>query len=181
MSVIKSIDPSNATGASKEVLDLAEKRLQRVPQMVRVLANSPAITRLYFQFNEAFQHTKMSPRLRGLIAAAISEFNGCDYTLSTAMALGAKEGVSPAELTDARQCKASDPQTAAALRFALAVAKQRGRVPAEQTDELRKVGFSDEEIVEIIAAVVLNIFRNYVNLVASTEVDFPLVRTNKIA
>jgi len=181
MSVLKPVDPATATGESKEVLQIAEQRLKRVPAMIRVFANSPAITRLYFQFNETFQHTKMTPRLRGLIAAAIAEFHGCDYSLSAAMALGPREGVSEAELTAARRGEANDPQTAAALRFALAVAKERGQVPAAQTEELRKAGFTDEEIVELIAAVVLVTFRSYVNLVAGTEVDFPLVRTNKAA
>jgi len=181
MSVIRSLDPNTATGESKQVLKLAEQRLKRVPAMIRVLANSPAIARLYFQFNEAFEHTKLTPMLRGLIAAAISEFNGCDYTLSTTMALGPREGVSQDELTAARRGEATDPQTATALKFALAVAKQHGRVPAQQTEEVRQAGFADQELVEIVAAVVLNIFRNYVNLVAETEVDFPSIRANRVA
>ena len=37
------------------------------------------------------------------------------------------------------------------------------------------MGFSDEEIVEIIAHVGINVFTNYFNLVAGTEVDFPIV------
>lgn len=181
MSVIKSVDPRTATGEAAEVLRLAEQRLKRVPGMIRVLANSPAVTRLYFEFNQTFQHTKLDPKLRGLIAAAMAEFHGCDYTLSTAMALGPREGISEAELTAARRGEATDPRIAAALKFALAVAKDRGRVPAAQTEELRKAGFADEEIIELIAAVVLTTFRAYINLVAETEVDFPLVRTNKVA
>ncbi len=37
----------------------------------------------------------------------------------------------------------------------------------------------DEEIVEIVAAVALNVFRNYFNLIAGTEIDVPLVRTSR--
>jgi hypothetical protein len=33
------------------------------------------------------------------------------------------------------------------------------------------------EIVEIVAHVALNVFTNYVNKVADTEIDFPVVRT----
>jgi alkylhydroperoxidase family enzyme len=40
---------------------------------------------------------------------------------------------------------------------------------------LREAGFDDAEITEIVADVALNIFTNYFNLVAGTEIDFPRV------
>ena len=43
----------------------------------------------------------------------------------------------------------------------------------EDIDQLRASGFSDGEITEIIANVALNLFTNYFNHVAGTEVDFP--------
>jgi alkylhydroperoxidase family enzyme len=39
---------------------------------------------------------------------------------------------------------------------------------------VRQAGFSDGEIAEIIANVVLNIFTNYFNIAAGVEIDFPL-------
>ena len=50
-----------------------------------------------------------------------------------------------------------------------------GRVSDAELGQVRAVGFSDEEIVEIIAHVGINVFTNYFNLVAGTEVDFPIV------
>ena len=41
--------------------------------------------------------------------------------------------------------------------------------------EIRIAGFGEEEIVEIVAHVALNIFTNYFNLVAQTEIDFPRI------
>lgn len=40
---------------------------------------------------------------------------------------------------------------------------------------MRAAGYGDGEIGEIIGAVALNIFTNYFNSVARTEVDFPAV------
>ncbi len=34
-------------------------------------------------------------------------------------------------------------------------------------------GFGDDAIAEIVAGVALNIFTNYFNLVAETDIDFP--------
>ncbi len=75
---------------------------------------------------------------------------------------------------------AVDPGTATGESRALfdTIERRLTRVPNMiRVMALRLVGFGDEEIVEIIAAVALNLFRNYFNLIVKTDVDFPLVRT----
>jgi uncharacterized peroxidase-related enzyme len=181
MQVITPVDPKTAAGKTKEILDAVEQRLKRVPNMIQLMGNSPAILAAYLRFNEVFDQSKISPKLRGLITATVSEINGCDYTLSIAYALGKHEGLSDEELKAARRADSADPKTAAALRFAAKVLGERGHVAAQEVENLRSTGYSDEEIVEIVGVVILNIFRNYFNLIAGTEVDFPLVKAHRAA
>ena len=49
---------------------------------------------------------------------AVSELNGCEYTLSTALALGRREGLTEDDFDRARRGEAGDTKTATALRFA---------------------------------------------------------------
>jgi hypothetical protein len=35
---------------------------------------------------------------------------------------------------------------------------------------------SDPEVLEVVTNVALNVFTNYLNIVADTEIDFPVVR-----
>jgi alkylhydroperoxidase family enzyme len=181
MQVLNTIDASTAEGRTRELFSAVERRLHRVPNMLRLMANSPGILAAYLQFTEALEHTRLTPRLRSLLTVAISELNGCDYTLSTVLAPGRREGIGEDEFTRARRAEASDPKTAAALRFAATAVRERGHVPPAEVEALRNAGFTDEEIVEIIGAVGLNLFRNYFNLIAGTEVDFPLVRAGTVA
>jgi uncharacterized peroxidase-related enzyme len=181
MQTLAAVDPSTASGETKELFDITEQRLKRIPNMIRLLANSPAILDLYLRFNAAFEKTSLPRKLVSLITVAVSEINGCDYTLSTAMAIGRKEGLGEEEFAAARRAESSDARTAAALRFAAQIVQKRGHIPAAEIADLRKAGFKDAEIVEIIAAVSLNIFRNYFNLIAGTEVDFPLVKAGNAA
>lgn len=44
---------------------------------------------------------------------------------------------------------------------------------------MRAAGYSESDIVEIIAHVGMNIFTNYFNHVAQTTIDFPLIETAK--
>lgn len=63
------------------------------------------------------------------------------------------------------------------INFALDVVRSRGHLetPASSLNELRNAGLSDAEIVETLAHVGLNLFTNYFNHVANTEIDFPFV------
>jgi hypothetical protein len=51
----------------------------------------------------------------------------------------------------------------------------RGKVSAEDIAAIRKAGFSEGQIVEIVAVVAENFFTNLINNVAGTEVDFPAI------
>ena len=48
-------------------------------------------------------------------------------------------------------------------------------------NRVRAAGFSDGEITELVANVVINIFTNYINHVAQTIVDFPRVELSLAA
>jgi alkylhydroperoxidase family enzyme len=67
------------------------------------------------------------------------------------------------------------------LRFALKVLETRGHVADADVSEVRLAGYGDAEIVEIVLHVALNTLTNYVNEVARTAVDFPVVTTRRAA
>jgi alkylhydroperoxidase family enzyme len=111
----------------------------------------------------------------GLTATAIlvAADGESDYTLAAVSALARKSGLSDDDIEAAQRARARDPRTSAALRFSEHLLEKRGRVPGSELDTLTEAGFTDGEVAEIIAAVVLNIYRNYFNLVAEPEIDFP--------
>jgi uncharacterized peroxidase-related enzyme len=105
----------------------------------------------------------------------IADRNACNYCLAVHTALCRKAGASAEEIAAAQSGRSSDPRTAAALTFALKVVETRAQVSADDVASLRKVGFDDEQIVEIMAHVALNLFTNYVNVAFDGPVDFPTV------
>jgi len=111
----------------------------------------------------------------GLTATAIlvAADGESDYTLAAVSALARKSGLSDDDIEAAQRARARDPRTSAALRFSEHLLEKRGHVSGSELDTLTEAGFTDGEVAEIIAAVVLNIYRNYFNLVAEPEIDFP--------
>ena len=175
MQTIPTVDPAGATGKTKQIFNTLERTLGAVPNLMRTLANSPAALNAYMSFNAALGEAKLSAALREQLALTVANANACDYCLSAHSALGKLAGLAANELLLAQNADASDPKAAAALRFAAAVVGQRGHVPASEVSNLRSAGYTDGEIAEIVAVIAINIFTNYFNRIAGTEIDFPVV------
>jgi alkylhydroperoxidase family enzyme len=90
-------------------------------------------------------------------------------------------GLSDKQVEQARDANSDSEKDAAALTFARQVVNKRGQTSDEDFNAVRQAGFSDGEIAEIIAHVALNIFRNYFNNSAQTEIDFPRVELHRAA
>ena len=177
MQTIQAIDPASATGKTKQIFNALEKALGTVPNLMRSLANSPAALNAYMSFNAALGEGKLPAALREQLALTVANVNSCDYCLSAHNALGKLAGLASNDLLLAQDADASDAKAAAALRFAAAVVRQRGQLPASEVSSLRAAGYTDGEIAEIVAVVAINIFTNYFNHIAGTEIDFPVVKS----
>ena len=143
---------------------------------LHLLANSPAALNAYVACTGALSQGQLTPKQRELLALAIAEINGARYCLSAHYALARKLGLDDDEIRAARRATSADPQTHAMLRFAQAVALQRGELSDADFQSLRQAGFTDALIAEIISHIALNIFTNYFNSIARTEIDFPLLK-----
>lgn len=167
----------NTPAAAQPLLDAVQKQLGMVPNLMRLLAHSPAALEAYLSFTGALAKTSISIALRERIALAIAEYNACDYCLSAHDYLGRQVArISDAEIHAARDARSEDARTEAALQFALRVAQARGQVSDAEIASLRLAGFDQAAILEIVVTVALNVLTNYVNNVARTAIDFPLVR-----
>jgi len=181
MSRIPAVDPAKAQGKAKDLLDAVNKALGVTPNMFRVAAQSPAALEGLVSLNGAVQRGKFGPKVREQIALAIAESNGCDYCLSAHTYLGKHAGLKDFDIAQAREGRAGDPKTDAVVRFAKSLVQNHGRIGEAELDHLRQLGLGEGEIVEIIAATVLNVFTNYLNIAAGTDIDFPVVRAQKAA
>ena len=85
-----------------------------------------------------------------------------------------QEGLSKDEVRQAQNFESDDPKRAAALRFAHDVIESRGHPSDESFEEVREAGYTDEQIMEMIANVALTQFSNYMNDSIQTDVDVPV-------
>lgn len=175
MTRIPALDPATATGKQKTLLDAVQKKLGRVPNLMRTLAQSPAALDGYLALSGALATGSLEPKVREQIALTTAEANLCDYCLSAHTAIGGMVGLSTDEVAAARQATAQNPKTNAILKLARSIVVNRGEIADSDLAAARAAGVGDGEIVETTVHVALNILTNYVNHVADTVVDFPPV------
>jgi uncharacterized peroxidase-related enzyme len=169
-----SIETSPA--ASQPLLQAVKKQLGVVPNLFRLVGNSPAALEGYLGLNGALAKGALEAPTRERIALAVAEINGCSYCLSAHSYLGKNLAkLSDAEIAANRDGHSIDPKADAAVAFAVAVVNARGHVSDADIKAVKDAGYNDAQLIEIVLHVALNTLTNYVNEVANTEIDFPVV------
>ena len=171
------IDPAEAEGKAKSLLDGVQRSLGMTPNLMRVMANSPAVLDAYIALNKALSGGVLDAKTREAIALTVAGANGCDYCASAHTAIASMLGVPRGELSANLEGRSDDPKLDVILKFVTAVVAKRGWVSDQEIAVLRTVGLSDGEIAEIVAGVGANFFSNIFDHVTRPEIDFPLVET----
>jgi uncharacterized peroxidase-related enzyme len=172
---LKAVTMADADGKARALLEGVQKKLGMAPNVMRTMANSPAVLEAYLGFSSALAKGFLSAKLRERIALAVGEANQCRYCLAAHSALGRAAGLSDSEIADSRAGCSAARKTGAAVAFARKLVSERGRVDDSDLERLHAAGFSEGDITEIVANVAVNLFTNYLNHVADTEIDFPEV------
>lgn len=174
MSRISALDPA-APSDAKPLFDAIKFKLGKVPNLFRVMGHSPAVLKSYLSFSETIAGGKLSAAERETLAIAIAQRNACGYCLSAHAFLGKASGLGAADIDAARAAKAADPRRQALLTLADRLVVERGQATEADLNAARRAGLSDGEILEVVALVALNTLTNYVNHLAGTEIDFPVL------
>ncbi len=175
MSRLATVADNRTTLKSKGILEQFQLRHAQTPNFLNLLSRSASVARAYAAAEQALAGGKLTAQQREQIALAVAEINDSRYSLAAHTATGRDAGLSEDEIWLARKAGANGRKAEAMLRFTQAVALQRGRISQNEIAALRKEGFSESELIEIIANIALNVFTNYLNIVFKTQVDFPLL------
>jgi uncharacterized peroxidase-related enzyme len=164
-----------APAAARPLLEAVKKQLGSVPNLFRLVSNSPAALQGYLGLAGALDKGSLAAATRERIALAVAEINGCGYCLAAHSYLGKNVAkLDAAEIAANRAGGSHDPKADAAVRFAAQVVRVRGHVDDGALDAVRAAGYDDAQIVEIVLHVALNTLTNYVNEVGTTAIDFPV-------
>lgn len=176
MSRIETVNPEEATGETREMLDAIQLKLGMVPNIMRMFANSPKALAAFLGLFENISKGVLDPKIGERIALAVGENNGCQYCVSAHTAIAQKAGLDRDEITNARKGSSADSKADAAVKLASALNKDRGEITSIQFAQAKEAGLSDAEIIEVITYVGLNFLNNILSNSMQIEIDFPEVK-----
>ena len=181
MSRINVVTDAQANEEQKELYDAIQSQIGMVPNFLKVFANSPAALRAFLGLHTIASEGSLDLQTRERIALGLAEQNACEYCVSAHSAIGRKAGLSSAEIEANRAGGSEDAKAAIAVKFARSLAEHNGEVTTAELLEVREAGYSDAEIVEIIAHVGMNVMTNILGKASRVEIDFPKVEIKKVA
>jgi len=168
------LDPDQATGRVREVFERVKSYYRMVPGLQKALAYLPETTdALWTLSRTTVREGSIREELKRLFFAVTAYEVECDYCTAAHMIALLGKRWSREECVEIIEGKPSprlSDKENAAVNFARLVGRRPAAVTDEMVEELRGVGWTDAEIVEIVASVAL---MRYTSTVA-TALDVPL-------
>ncbi|QRP42688.1 carboxymuconolactone decarboxylase family protein [Amycolatopsis sp. FDAARGOS 1241] len=165
----------DAPAGVQRILAGVGAQLGFVPDMFKVIASNPTVLEAVTTLQGTLSRV-LDAKTRHSIALAVSEANGCDYCLAIHTYVSSEFGrMSSEDIALGRAGSSVDPKRAAVARFAQRVVESRGRVSDADLAAVRGAGYTDPQILAIVAVAVQALFTNFINNVNETEIDIPAV------
>jgi uncharacterized peroxidase-related enzyme len=169
------LKPEQVPADSKPTLDMFTKNIGFTPNMMATFALSPIAFNSWAALLGSLSKA-LDVKTRDSIGLAVSEVNGCNYCLTVHSFTAEHMAKLPTdEIILARKGHASDPKRDAALQFARKVIETRGKVSDADLKAVRDAGYTDANVMEIVALVAMYSLTNFFNNVFDPEKDFPAV------
>jgi len=176
MARVALLDPDQATGKAKDMFERVKSYYRMVPALQKGLAYLPQTTDALWALSQAtVREGSIREELKRVFFAVTACEVECQYcTAAHMMALRGKHWTTEecVEVIDGKPSPRLSGKENAAVDFARVVGRRPAAVTDEMVDELRAAGWTDAEIVEIVASVAL---MRYTSTVA-VALDVPLER-----
>lgn len=165
----------NAPAASQETLRRLERRFGKVLNIHGGMAHSPVVLATYAAVNAAIaEHSTLDARTREAVALAVGAVDRCTYCQSAHTVAAKAAGFTEEETVAIRRGDALvESKLAAFLVVAREIAGEIGEVSDTNWDKALAAGWTDVELTELFAHVAANLYTNYFNHLARTELDLP--------
>jgi len=165
-------DTESAPAESRPVMEAVEQKYGFLPNLIGVLATSPAAAEAYTSIDKALGKAALDPIEQQVVFLTVSAKNGCDYCVAahSTIAMGAKM---PDEVLSALRDgdEIPDSKLQVLARFAVAMRDHQGWVPDNELRAFADAGYSERHVLDVIAILAMKTLSNYSNHLAGTPLD----------
>lgn len=165
-------DTASAPAASAEILTGVQKAWGFVPNLHRVLAESPAALEAYGTLWGLAEKTSFTPVERNIAFLAIIYENECSYCMAGHSNLSRMANVDAGDIAAAREGRpVPDPKLEALRSFAGSITRNRGAVSQAQVAAFKSAGYDNRAVLDLLVLAATKLISNYSNHLADTPLD----------
>jgi uncharacterized peroxidase-related enzyme len=165
-------DTTTAPAASADILSGVEKAWGFVPNLHRVLAESPAALEAYSTLWSIAEKTGFTAQERNIVYLAIIYENECTYCMAGHTNLSRMAKVDPAAIAAVREGRpVADPKLEALRQFAAKVTRERGVVSEADVAAFKQAGYDNRAALDVLVLAATKLISNYTNHLAETPND----------
>lgn len=159
--------PTTVTGRAGEALTrLWDRHGDNVGAMARTMAGSPSVLEGYLELSRAMKRSTLSRPLAEQISLSIQEQLNCSMCIAAHTVAARAAGLSEDDIALARAGTANDAASAALIAYSNQVHQAPASITSQQIEDLRRLGYSDRQLIDVVGLVALNLLTGAFNLVA---------------
>lgn len=161
--------------ASKGALQAAASAFGFIPNLIGVMASSPALTEAYMSLSSIFeQKSDLTPAERQVVLLAVSRYHECRYCMAAHTAAASMQQV-PAEVVEAirNDTPIADTKLEALRQLVTALVEKRGWLTETEVADFVAAGFIHAQLFDVLVGVAQKVLSNFTNHLASTPLDKP--------
>lgn len=158
---------------SRPKLEVSKKAYGFIPNLLGVMAESPALLEAYLTLSDLFDtSTNLSTTEQQIIAMTNNRLNGCTYCMAAHTSIMQAGKVAEDVIRALRDgTPIADPKLEALRVFAEQVNQKRGWVDDGDIEDLLAAGYPKRTVFDVIVGTAYKVLSNYTNHVAGTPLD----------
>ncbi|UEM23632.1 carboxymuconolactone decarboxylase family protein [Skermanella mucosa] len=165
-------DSTTAPAVSAEILNGVQAAWGFVPNLHRVLAESPAAIEAYATLWGIAEKTGFTAVERNVVYLSIIHENECVYCMAGHTNLSRMAKVDDATIDAVRNGRPIADAKLEALRvFAALVTRNRGIVSQADVASFKAAGYTNEAVLDVLVLAATKLISNYTNHLAETPLD----------
>ncbi|UOO82940.1 carboxymuconolactone decarboxylase family protein [Uruburuella testudinis] len=162
-----------APEAARARVETAQKNNGFLPNLIGVLANSPAALAMYQDVGAINAGTSLTPGEREVVQITAAVINQCGFCKAGHTALSTKKKLlEPQAIEALRNTDAiDDPKLNRLALFTQSVMANKGNVGDDELQAFFDAGYNQQQALEVVLGVALATLCNYANNLAHNEIN----------
>lgn len=162
----------SAPSASKDLLQQTADNFGFIPNLIGVMAASPALTDAYLSVAGIFAKSNFSATEQQIVLLTVSHFHQCGYCMAAHTAIASMQNVESDIVTAIRDNQPIANAKLEALRqFTHLLVENRGWANEADSQAFLDAGYETQHILDILVGIAQKTLSNYTNHLAKTPLD----------